>query len=69
VIDLKMSALVMPAGTMCLLRTINFSDPEDKARHEKMVALVTKILQSISDLIEKKSSGFFEEVAGRQTGA
>jgi hypothetical protein len=26
-------------------RTINFSDPVDKARHDRMVALVTQMLE------------------------
>jgi len=41
-------------------RTINFSDPVDKARHDRMVALIIQMLESISDL--KARNGFREDL-------
>jgi hypothetical protein len=51
------------------IRTINFSDPADKARHDRMVALVTQMLDLnlvVSDRQgrchhEKNSPEFFAE--------
>jgi hypothetical protein len=40
-------------------RGVNFSDPADKARNDRMVTLVTQMLQSISNLMVR--NGFREE--------
>lgn len=37
------------------IRTINFSDPADKARHDKMVALVERMLKMHKDMQEAKT--------------
>jgi type I restriction-modification system DNA methylase subunit len=37
------------------IRTINFSDPADKARHDQMVSLVERMLRLHKDLAEAKS--------------
>ena len=42
------------------IHTINFSFPEDKARHDRMGALVTQMLQSISTLMAR--NGFRKEL-------
>ena len=41
-------------------RTINLSNPSDQARPDRMVTLVTQMLESISDL--KARNGFREEL-------
>ena len=53
-IDLNMSALVMQAGTMCPIRTINFANLVDKARHDRMDTLVTQMLQLNKKLQDAK---------------
>jgi len=37
------SAVCAPSSFVFPLRTINFSDPADKARHDRMVTLVTQM--------------------------
>src|SRR5690606_4418733 len=37
------------------IHTINFSDPDDKARHDKMVALVERMLSLNKQLAEVKT--------------
>ncbi|NOZ22095.1 MAG: hypothetical protein GXP25_13525 [Planctomycetes bacterium] len=37
------------------MRTINFADPEDKARHDRMVSLVESMLALHKDLAAAKS--------------
>jgi hypothetical protein len=43
-IDLNMSALVMTPVSQLPIRTINLNDPADIARHDRMVTLVTQML-------------------------
>ena len=50
----------MPGSSMLVklpIRTINFSDPTDKARHDRMVALVTQML----DLNKKMQDARLEQ--------
>ena len=49
-------------------RTINFTDPADKARHDRMVALVTQML-SLNKKLQDASLDHERELLARQVEA
>ncbi|MFA6333361.1 MAG: hypothetical protein WCX22_10435 [Methanoregula sp.] len=50
------------------IRTINFSDPADKARHDRMVALVTQML-GLNKKLQDASLDHEKELLARQVEA
>ena len=50
------------------LRTIDFSDPADKARHDRMVALVTQML-ALNKKLQDASLDHEKELLARQVEA
>jgi hypothetical protein len=62
------SAVCAPTSFTLPIRTINFADPADKARHDSMVALVSQMLD-LNKKVQGTSLDHEKTMLQRQIGA